>query len=629
MAASFDCTKASSEVEVIVCEDKEVSNLDERMAALYKLVIENSDDPKQVRQSQRDWLKTIRNNCGNRRCLSSVYNQRINELSGTPASKTSALYLAPINVHDLLNPEYFHRNLALEKLKQTDKEVKEQLASELAILADRTFKPRSNPTYYAKEAFLVLREAAIESLVGLLKSQNAEARDIAIVVLSAIRTNDQGMYDKVVTALRDVVSPYIIRDTVQNYVKEGVFDERLITIILDLLKDKDRTGGRRNLDESSFIRALGDIGHDAKVAIPLLETKLVQDIPESNWKARSARRDSIDALGKIVTDESHIIEALWALVESESYNVEEALARIGQPVVPMLVDVIKDADTLPFRKTSAIRILGKTGVNSVETESILLSILEEGNSEYASTARYALKLLTKDKYKELLEQYAAKQRQRWIEQKKAQEEDRRKPKTREQIIADLPANAGYANPASFSKEFEIEVWNGKQVLITLHEGEGRPQVLTMWAEGASGFTLLDEITEEEGMIREYNVNNFKHEGNIFLHVEKLYSGTGFAHDDKVFCVNPGPTPTLKEIVFERAPAWYKSKLKANEAVYKGELNTFAGPEIDFKFYIWNKGDANCCPTAGKVTGSYKIVKNGLFCNDVRITVDKFIRSKVQ
>lgn len=80
IAASFDCAKASTSVEVAICSDEQLSDLDKQLARVYKQA-----GPDQKTQ-QRAWLK-YRNTCGsNVQCLVEVYKQRISVLQGVGAA---------------------------------------------------------------------------------------------------------------------------------------------------------------------------------------------------------------------------------------------------------------------------------------------------------------------------------------------------------------------------------------------------------------------------------------------------------------------------------------------------------------------------------------------------------------
>ncbi|MDR1284953.1 MAG: lysozyme inhibitor LprI family protein [Campylobacteraceae bacterium] len=57
--ASFDCKKAKTDVEKLICSNEELSRLDEELNEAYKklLAMTNNDDKKMIIQEQREWVK--------------------------------------------------------------------------------------------------------------------------------------------------------------------------------------------------------------------------------------------------------------------------------------------------------------------------------------------------------------------------------------------------------------------------------------------------------------------------------------------------------------------------------------------------------------------------------------------
>ena len=82
---SFDCAKASHEVEELICKDAELADLDRSLADLYGVVLKNSSSSEQktLKAEQRGWVKG-RNDCwkssDQRGCVKREYETRINEL---------------------------------------------------------------------------------------------------------------------------------------------------------------------------------------------------------------------------------------------------------------------------------------------------------------------------------------------------------------------------------------------------------------------------------------------------------------------------------------------------------------------------------------------------------------------
>lgn len=88
LAASFDCSKASSDIEKAICTDQELSNLDDQLAKIYKEALNSSQNKDLIKQSQRDWIRTDRNSSKNKEALKIAYQDRINELSKTNGKST-------------------------------------------------------------------------------------------------------------------------------------------------------------------------------------------------------------------------------------------------------------------------------------------------------------------------------------------------------------------------------------------------------------------------------------------------------------------------------------------------------------------------------------------------------------
>jgi len=55
--ASFDCTKAASPVEILICGDAALSEADSRLAQAYHKAIQAESTPSVLRSEQRAWLK--------------------------------------------------------------------------------------------------------------------------------------------------------------------------------------------------------------------------------------------------------------------------------------------------------------------------------------------------------------------------------------------------------------------------------------------------------------------------------------------------------------------------------------------------------------------------------------------
>lgn len=78
-AASFDCAKASTQVERVICSDPTLSDLDMRVAQAYRAAA-GGQDAVAIRTEQRQWLSEVRSKCTDVRCLTEAYNARLEAL---------------------------------------------------------------------------------------------------------------------------------------------------------------------------------------------------------------------------------------------------------------------------------------------------------------------------------------------------------------------------------------------------------------------------------------------------------------------------------------------------------------------------------------------------------------------
>lgn len=89
IGASFDCSKARTQVEKAICSDAELSQLDEEMAVKYKIALKDHPVFNFVKTYQRNWLKD-NSSCNSKNlvgCLKDSYKTRILQLSDIENTK--------------------------------------------------------------------------------------------------------------------------------------------------------------------------------------------------------------------------------------------------------------------------------------------------------------------------------------------------------------------------------------------------------------------------------------------------------------------------------------------------------------------------------------------------------------
>ncbi len=79
--ASFDCAKAISSIETMICQNTELSALDNQLLKAYKTALADSSSPNDIKGEQKDWLYAVRNHCTDIACLKTAYQSRLKQLA--------------------------------------------------------------------------------------------------------------------------------------------------------------------------------------------------------------------------------------------------------------------------------------------------------------------------------------------------------------------------------------------------------------------------------------------------------------------------------------------------------------------------------------------------------------------
>jgi len=87
-AASFDCGKAQSKVEHLICDNAEISKLDDELSVAYKTALQKETQADTVKQAQKQWMKE-RNGCVDVGCVKAAYDARLATLSTLASSGAS------------------------------------------------------------------------------------------------------------------------------------------------------------------------------------------------------------------------------------------------------------------------------------------------------------------------------------------------------------------------------------------------------------------------------------------------------------------------------------------------------------------------------------------------------------
>ncbi len=95
-AASFNCTKAGTHVEKLICSNSEISELDDQVNIDYHKALDKANDeerPNLINQ-QKHWLKFMRNRCKDALCIKQAYRSQIVGLAAALEPSKEKAYTA-------------------------------------------------------------------------------------------------------------------------------------------------------------------------------------------------------------------------------------------------------------------------------------------------------------------------------------------------------------------------------------------------------------------------------------------------------------------------------------------------------------------------------------------------------
>jgi uncharacterized protein len=126
-SASFDCSKASSFNEKIVCSNPNLNKKDEEMASLYQELVKISSEALKIQQ--REWNKEVRA-CKEEKCITSLYKTRVDEFIQI---KNKNLYVETIIVRKSELQREYSMLLTVDRLDYNQSGMNFTLVSDIGI----------------------------------------------------------------------------------------------------------------------------------------------------------------------------------------------------------------------------------------------------------------------------------------------------------------------------------------------------------------------------------------------------------------------------------------------------------------------------------------------------------------
>lgn len=79
-AAAVDCSRASTNVDKLVCSSSRLSVAEEEMAKAYRAAMRRGVNLQELQRTHVEWYEQVRNACNDVTCLMKAFNDRSAEL---------------------------------------------------------------------------------------------------------------------------------------------------------------------------------------------------------------------------------------------------------------------------------------------------------------------------------------------------------------------------------------------------------------------------------------------------------------------------------------------------------------------------------------------------------------------
>jgi HEAT repeat protein/uncharacterized protein YecT (DUF1311 family) len=612
--AGFDCAKAANKIENAICRTKELADADVRMARLYRGLLSTlpADQKETLKRRQMTWLKERDTDCDRatdiNSCLKDQYARQIDALKNWPQSARKPSSQKESLLERLLSSNKSIRESASGSMSQLDVAAREALVKELIkALAAGNYDVHRR----AVDALVKIGAPGVPALVEAYNAETTNDHTLRLAVINTLSEIGPATKDVIPTVLKGLKDTYwIVRLASADALgKFQLADKDVTTALAAATADADTSVRDR------ACQALGNIGPGAKDAVPAIVVVLNDKGPDKVQDAgyNLMHGSAASALGAIGAYSEDAVSALIKTLSDDQnfvrFNASEALAKIGPSALPALIAAMKDNDI--YSRIEVVRAISAMKPVSPDAEPALVAALSDSNSQVCEYAVSALLGIGTESAKSAILKYEQNLQNRREEQAAAKEKELVRLYKKNEIVASIPPDSNNKYSSDLEYVFSIATYNQNELYVTLHKGKDRPDLLRIWRKTDDRYAIAKEMTagENDGayfdQVSAFSYNITRDQREQFIHVPLIFSGTGHYREDTIYCILPDLS--LQEIVIEPAPDWFADKLKPGEGVWKGEILSLSSDKLEFEFYIWNEGDANCCPTAGRVKGTYKIV----------------------
>lgn len=202
-SASFDCKKAKSANEKLICSDEQLSLLDDEVGLLYKEAVKKSDDKKGLISNQRNAWQQREKDCSDKACLTTWYEQR---------KQFYSTYAVGVGAKKLVKAIPFEKAKAKESELFPENVKKTWAYKPFSIHSSKLGKDMSD-TYIANKFVCKTPMATLQETMYLLQNYDLvdSQKGDGTLTITSFRGNQQGNEVVVSLAVDEQSNPRIVR----------------------------------------------------------------------------------------------------------------------------------------------------------------------------------------------------------------------------------------------------------------------------------------------------------------------------------------------------------------------------------------------------------------------------------
>jgi hypothetical protein len=193
-----------------------------------------------------------------------------------------------------------------------------------------------------------------------------------------------------------------------------------------------------------------------------------------------------------------------------------------------------------------------------------------------------------------------------------------------------------AGPMKFRASYQFNI-DHQQFVATCFRSGSRQQpkeLLLLWHGTNNGYELAHKIQSGVGEIFQKPMA-FALRNSNFIYIATEPTGSGGFVLDFIFWL--APDGSVHPVRFQHASEIYEGLAESDEIVMNGGKDEFIFEDgaVKFKFWLGHEGDPNCCPSAGVVTGNYKLTGDPkynffkqAYTSNFELTIDQMQREGI-